>query len=216
MKQSKYILSPDQISKMSDDEMKKYLRSAWKSMSRKVKSFQKSEFADFSELLKQYETLNKRWGGFSGAHKGLNTDQLRRKVRDMITLFNISETKTELQDEGLRNIKNFFREPRFTKAFINAINNNKKLLSEIANANDKFIHDIMPSDDIKDIFEEDISEEEQYKKLLTAVSEELDLRDNEEKEKLINENFNSSFEYVSKGKWRDVKSGGIYETNKKW
>ena len=214
---SKYSISPMQISKMNETELKNYLRSVWKVVQKRVKRISESEFSDFSELLAQYETLSNRYGGkFTGSSKGLKLKDLRRKAKDMLTLVNITETKKQLENEGYRNIKNFFKEPRFTKAFIESINKNKKILASIANKNDAFIHEILPSKEIYKIFDNDKSEEEQYKDLLVAVSEELDLRDNAEKEQLINEKFDPIFEHISGTKWREIESGEIVDVNEKW
>lgn len=217
MKQSKYIKPPSEIFSMTVDELKSYLRSGWKSISTKIRRTKQSEFADFSELLNEFETLENRWGGkFTGASKGLNKHSLQRKALDLASLFNITETPAQLKNEGERNIKNFFKEPRYTKQFIEHLHRNQKMLSKLVNQNDSFIREIVPSDQISEIFNSDKSEEEQYRDMLLTVSEHLDLRDNEEKEKLINEKFDPVFEPVGKGQWKDIESGEIIDVNEKW
>lgn len=217
MKQSKYIKSPTEIFNMSTNELKDYLRKGWKSISSKIRRIRKSEFADFSELLNELETLQNRWGGiFTGASKGLTKHSLQRKAVDLASLFNITETPAQLKAEGERNIKNFFKEPRYTKQFIEHLNRNQKILVKLVNQNDSFIREIVSSDQISEIFNSDKSEEEQYRDMLLTVSEHLDLRDNEEKEKLINEKFNPVFEAVGNGQWKDIESGEIINVNEKW
>lgn len=217
MKQSKYIKAPSEIFNMSENELKDYLKKGWKSIESKIRRTRKSEFADFSELLNEFETLQNRWGGiFTGASKGLTKHSLQRKALDLASLFNISETPAQLKSEGERNIKNFFKEPRYTKQFIAHLNRNQKILAKLVNQNDSFIREIVSSDQISEIFNSDKSEEEQYRDMLVTVSEHLDLRDNEEKEKLINEKFNPVFEAVGNGQWKDIESGEIIDVNEKW
>lgn len=202
---------------MNENELKDYLRKGWKTIESKIRRTRKSEFADFSELLNEFETLQNRWGGiFTGASKGLTKHSLQRKALDLASLFNITETPSQLNTEGERNIKNFFKEPRYTKQFIEHLNRNQKILAKLVNQNDSFIREIVSSDQISEIFNSDKSEEEQYRDMLLTVSEHLDLRDNEEKEKLINEKFNPVFERVGQGQWKDIESGEIIDVNKKW
>jgi len=217
VKQSKYIKAPSEIFNMTTDELKDYLRKGWKTIETKIRRTRKSEFADFSELLNEFETLQNRWGGiFTGASKGLTKHSLQRKALDLASLFNITETPSQLNAEGERNIKNFFKEPRYTKQFIEHLNRNQKILAKLVNQNDSFIREIVASDQISEIFNSDKSEEEQYRDMLLTVSEHLDLRDNEEKEKLINEKFNPVFEAVGNGQWKDIESGEIIDVNEKW
>lgn len=217
MKQSKYIKSPSEIFNMTVDELKDYLKKGWKSIESKIRRTRKSEFADFSELLNEFEILQNRWGGiFTGASKGLTKHSLQRKALDLASLFNITETPAQLKREGERNIQNFFKEPRYTRQFIEHLNRNQKILAKLVNKNETFIREIVSSDQISEIYNTDKSKAEQYRDMLLTVSEHLDLRDNEEKEKLINEKFDPVFENVGQGLWRDVESGEVIDVNKKW
>lgn len=212
---SKYELSPSDVEKMGETELKEYLRSGYKVLQSKFKRISQSEFADFSEFIHEYETLKKRYNSI-GASSKLSISKLKRKVKEISRLFTITETPKQLKEEGTRNIKNFFKEPRYTKAFIEAIGRNQKILADLVNKNDSFIHEIMPSDEINEIFNNDKTEEEQYRDVLLKTSEHLDLRDNAEKEQLINKQFNPVFEQVSKTKWKEIETGKIINKGGKW
>lgn len=214
---SKYAITPEQIAKMPEQELKQYIRGGYKSISSKIRRLQKSEYADFSELLSKLDTLSNRWGGkFSGATKGLSKRELKRKAKDLLTLINVPETPKQLEEEGFRNIKDFFKEPRYTKKFIQELKKNEKILSKLVNMNDSFIHEVLPSDEINAIFNNDKSETEQYRDVLLAVSDHLDLRDNTEKEQLINTKWNPVFKAVGRGLWKDEQTGEVIDVNDKW
>ena len=212
---SKYELSPVDIEKMGENELKEYLRSGYKVLQSKFKRISRTEFADFSEFIHEYETIKNRYNSIGSSSK-LSISQLKRKVKEVSRLFTIKETAKQLQDEGTRNIKDFFKEPRYTRAFIEAIGKNQKILADLVNKNDSFIHEIMPSDEINEIFNNDKTEEEQYRDILLKTSEHLDLRDNAEKEQLINNQFNPVFEQVSKTKWKEIETGKIINKGEKW
>lgn len=214
---SKYDVSPKQIFKMSESELKTYIRGAYKSIESKLRRTANSEYADFSELLSEAEAIAKRWGQnkISSATKGLDKWHLQSRALDLASLFRITETPAQLEQEGYNNIKNFFKEPRFTKAFINGIRKNRKILAKIANKNDTFIHDILPSEQIKAIMSTEADDEDKYAELLQAVSDELDLYDNEEKEALINDKWDPVFESVGDNVWRDNQTGEIMSGGRK-
>lgn len=214
---SKYDVSSRDIFKMNEKELKTYIRGAYKSIDSKLRRTAKSEYADFSELLTEAENIAKRWGQnkLSSATKGLDLWHLQARALDLASLFRISETPAQLEQEGYDNIKNFFKEPRFTKAFIQGIRKNRKILAKIANKNDSFIHDILPSDQIKAIMSTELDDEDKYAELLQAVSDELDLYDNEEKEALIKEHWDPVFESIGDNVWRDNQTGEIMTGGRK-
>lgn len=214
---SKYEIAPKDIFKMNEKELKTYIRGAYKSIESKIRRTAKSEYADFSELLSEADWIAKRWGQnkISSATKGLNKWELQRRALDLASLFRITETPAQLEQEGFNNIKNFFKEPRFTKAFIEGIRKNRKILAKIANKNDTFIHDILPSEQIRAIMSSEGEDEDKYAELLQAVSDELDLYDNEEKEALINDRWDPVFESVGDNVWRDNQTGEIMTGGRK-
>jgi len=212
---SKYDLPPSAIFKMKAPELKNYIRSAYKSIDSKIRRFRKSEYADFSELLDEVDVLDKRYGGkLTGRTQGLSLYELQRKALDINTLFKIEETRPELEAEGKRNIKDIFKEPRYTREFIELLNRNEKILSKLVNKNETFIREILPSESINQIFNQDKSDAEKYKDVLLAVTDELDLRDNAEKEQIIEEKWDPVFERVSRTEWEDKETNEVVDVEK--
>lgn len=216
MKISKYAVDPQSIFRMQEADLKKYIRGAWKSIESKIRRTRKSEFADFSELLQEVEDIEGRVGKLSGATKGLDYLQLRNKALGINQLFRITETPGQLEREGYDNIKNFFKEPRFTRQFIEGIHRNKTILRKLANKNDKFIRDILGSEQIAQIVEESADDPtEMYRKLLTATSDILDMYETEEKEQIVEE-WDPVFTYGGDSTWIENETGEIVDVFSEW
>lgn len=201
---------------MSIPELKTYIRGAYKTMQKKVSRTRKSEFADFSELLNELEEVEGRIGRLSGGTRGLSEKQIREKAFGLSLLFRITETPAQLEREGFDNIKNFFREPRFTRRFIEGIHRNKTILRKLANKNDKFIRDILGSEQVRSIVEEADTAEEGYRKLLLATSDTLDLYDEDEKEQIVNDEWNPVFEYQGDSQWLDPETNELIDVFTEW
>ena len=209
MKNSKYAVDPQEFYMMSEEELKEYIRKGWKSIESKVRRTRKNEFADFSELLQDLDEIEGRIGKLSGAVKGLNQKQLRQKALGINQLFRITETPAQLNREGFDNIKNFFKEPRFTRQFIEGIHRNQNMLRKLANKNDKFIRDILGSEQIAQIVEENEgNDNDTYRKLLLATSDVLDMYETEEKEEIVKE-WDPVYEYQGDNVWLDDEGNTI-------
>lgn len=215
MRKSQYAIDPSEIYKKSESELKVYIRSSWKSIESKIRRTKKSEFADFSELLQDLDEIEGRIGKLSGATKGLNMKQLRNKALGINQLFRITETPAQLQREGFDNIKNFFKEPRFTRQFIEGIHRNQKILKKLANRNDQFIRDILGSNEIKQIVEENEGNDtETYRQLLIRTSDRLDMYEEEEKAELVKE-WDPVYTYQGDSTWADDE-GDIIDVFSEW
>jgi len=215
MRKSQYAIDPSEIYQMSESNLKTYIRSSWKSIESKIRRTKKSEFADFSELLQDLEEIEGRIGKLSGATKGLNMKQLRNKALGINQLFRITETPAQLQREGFDNIKNFFKEPRFTRQFIEGIHRNQKILKKLANRNDQFIRDILGSNEIKQIVEENEGNDtETYRQLLIRTSDRLDMYEEEEKAELVKE-WDPVYTYQGDSTWADDE-GDIIDVFSEW
>ena len=215
MRKSQYAIDPAEIFQKSESELKIYIRSSWKSIESKIRRTKKSEFADFSELLQDLDEIEGRIGKLSGATKGLNMKQLRNKALGINQLFRITETPAQLQREGFDNIKNFFKEPRFTRQFIEGIHRNQTILRKLANKNDKFIRDILGSEQIAQIVEENEDTNEMYRKLLLATSETLDMFETEEKEEIVKE-WDPVFTYGGDSTWIEEETGEVVDVFSEW
>lgn len=216
MKTSKYAIDPREIFSMKEQQLRSYIKLGWKSIQTKIRRTKKSEFADFSELLQDLEEVEGRIGKLSGATAGLSFQQLRRKALGINQLFRITETPAQLEREGFDNIRNFFREPRFTRQFIEGIHRNQTILRKLANKNDKFIRDILSSEQIAEIVEENRDNpDEMYRKLLTATSDMLDMYEDEEKEAALEE-WDPVYKYGGDNTWIEEESGEVVDVFSEW
>ena len=216
MRVSKYAIDPAEIFSKTDRELREYIKGAWKSIESKIRRTRKSEFADFSELLQEVEDVEGRVGKLSGASKGLTEKQLRQKALGINQLFRITETPAQLEREGYDNIKNFFKEPRFTRQFIEGIHRNQTILRKLANKNDKFIRDILGSEQIAQIVEENEGNDtETYRKLLLATSQVLDMYETEEKEEIVKE-WDPVFQYGGDSTWIEEETGEVVDVFSEW
>lgn len=215
MKVSKYAIDPSEIFQMTEPELKQYVKGGWKSIGTKIRRTSKSEFADFSELLQDLDEIEGRIGKLSGATKGLSLKQLRAKALGINQLFRITETPAQLEREGFDNIKNFFKEPRFTRQFIEGIHRNQTILKKLANRNDKFIRDILGSEQIAQIVEESEGDtNKMYRRLLTATSDTLDMYEEDEKAEAVKE-WDPVYEYQGDNTWIDDE-GNFVDVYSEW
>ena len=216
MKTSKYNIDPKKIFEFSEADLKRYIKMGWKSIESKIRRTRKNEFADFSELLQDLEEIEARAGKLSGATKGLDINKLRQKSLAISQLHRITETPGQLNREGFDNIKNFFKEPRFTKQFIEGIHHNQKILKKLANKNDKFIRDILGSEQIAQIVEENEGDDTAtYRKLLTATSEVLDMYEDEEKTEIVKE-WDPVYTYTGDNTWTEEGTGEVIDVYSEW
>lgn len=215
MKVSKYAVDPSEIYQMNEAELKSYIKGGWKSIGTKIRRTSRSEFADFSELLQDLEEIEGRIGKLSSATKGLTMKQLRAKAQGINQLFRITETPAQLEREGFDNIKNFFKEPRFTRQFIEGIHRNQTILKKLANRNDKFIRDILGSEQIAQIVEESEGDTtKMYRRLLTATSDTLDMYEEDEKAEAVKE-WDPVYEYAGDNTWVDDE-GEVVDVYSEW
>lgn len=214
-KVSKYAVKPAAIFMMEDEDLKQYIRQGYKTIETKIRRTRRNEFSDFSELLQDLEEIEGRIGQLSGAVRGLTRKQLRAKALGISQLFRISETPAQLEREGFDNIKNFFREPRFTRRFIEGIHRNQTMLKKLANKNDKFIRDILGSEQIaKIVSENEGDDQEMYRKLLLATSDILDMYEDEEKEEIVKE-WDDVYTYQGDNTWVDDE-GEVVDVYSEW
>ena len=141
--------------------------------------------------------------------------QLRAKAQGINQLFRITETPAQLEREGFDNIKNFFKEPRFTRQFIEGIHRNQTILKKLANRNDKFIRDILGSEQIAQIVEESEGDTtKMYRRLLTATSDTLDMYEEDEKAEAVKE-WDPVYEYAGDNTWVDDE-GEVVDVYSEW
>ena len=101
MKKSKYALNVQDVYKMNEIELKKYIRNASKSLSKKIKSLQKIPYGGWSQTLEYIEQSSSLWssGKSMFATQGLTTTQLRDKAFFVNVLANIDEQVATFESE---------------------------------------------------------------------------------------------------------------------
>lgn len=210
---SKYLVDPRSLMQYNEQQLKSYIRGALKTLSKKIQRTRQNEYADFSELLDMLDTVSSRWGGaLTGATKGLSAKELKRKALDINALFAVQETPSQLQKEGVENIANFFKAPRYTRAFIERMHRNKSMLKKIVKNNEDFIWNILPSETINRIANEvGDNSSEFYRRLLLETSDALDLMEQGEKEKVL-EDWKNPYNYLGGSLWREESTGKIIDT----
>ena len=210
---SKYSVDPRSLIHYNEQQLKSYIRGALKTLSKKIQRTRQNEYADFSELLDVLDAVSSRWGGsLTGATKGLSIKDLKRKALDINALFAVPETPSQLQREGVENIANFFKAPRYTRAFIERMHRNRAMLKKIVKNNEEFIWNILPSETINRISNEVGDDStEFYRRLLLETSDALDLMEQGEKEELL-EDWKNPYNYLGGALWREENTGRIIDT----
>ena len=210
---SKYSVDPRSLIHYNEQQLKTYIRGALKTLSKKIQRTRQNEYADFSELLDVLDAVSSRWGGsLTGVTKGLSIKDLKRKALDINALFAVPETPSQLQREGVENIANFFKAPRYTRAFIERMHRNRAMLKKIVKNNEEFIWNILPSETINRISNEvGDDSSEFYRRLLLETSDALDLMEQGEKEELL-EDWKNPYNYLGGALWREESTGRIIDT----
>lgn len=187
---SKYALNPSDILKMTESELKDYIRGSTKVINDKLKKIKATGQSEFSETVYETEQVTKMLTGIesqklSASVRGKNKNELQRQALLYNKLANISETPSQLKEEYDRNINNIFKTPRYTRKFLESERKNRKFLAKLVNKNIDFIYTILPSDIIRKNMESAIDTEEKYYQLLIQASDTLDEFETEEKEQIL-------------------------------
>lgn len=180
-------LTRGDIRNMSDYVLKSTIRSVAKTVRSRLTRIAQTGLQGFSSTFAAVENVVDRMGGkLTTATAGKTRAELEMLLQQWLSLYRVGETAGQVKSEYMRNIKNFFREPRYTKEFINIIGDNIEKLHDIWKDNDDFIKDILGSDRYKE--GEDAYKDgdiERLKELLQEVSDGLDNWTEEGKEEQI-------------------------------
>ena len=198
-------LTRGDIRNMSDYVLKSTIRSVAKTVRSRLTRIAQTGLQGFSSTFAAVENVIDRMGGkLTTATAGKTRAELEMLLQQWLSLYRVGETAGQVKDEYMGNIKNFFREPRYTKEFINMIGDNLEQLHDIWAKNDDFIKDVSGSDRYKE--GEDAykaGDIERLKELLQEVSDELDNWTDDAKDDFIKDNFVTpdSFEGWGNDKW---------------
>lgn len=182
-------LTRGDIKQMSDYVLKSTIRSVAKTVRSRMSRIQQTGLVNFSSTFQAVENVIDRMGGkLTTATAGKSRAELEMLLQQWLSLYRVGETAGQVKNEYMRNIKNFFREPRYTKEFIDMIGNNIEMLYDIWKDNESLIKDILGSTR----FQEGVTaykngDTDRLKELLQEVSDELDNLDDEEKDDFLKE-----------------------------
>lgn len=198
-------LTRGDIHNMSDYVLKSTIRSVAKTVRSRLTRIAQTGLQGFSSTFAAVENVIDRMGGkLTTATAGKTRAELEMLLQQWLSLYRVGETAGQVKNEYMSNIKNFFREPRYTREFINMIGDNLEKLHDIWYENDDFIKNILGSDRYKE--GEDAYKDgdiERLKELLQEVSDGLDDWTDEGKEEQIEKWFviPDSFSGWSDDKW---------------
>lgn len=201
-------LQYNDLYKMSDYNLRSLVRSMASVVRKRVRSIENSGLADFSQLIRMIPQAVEMLGGsLTAGTAGLNRKEIIDVAKVWLSLYQIEDTPTKLREQYDRNIKNFFKEPRYTEKILNLINGNLSLLRDIWRENDDFIRDLLASDEIQ-VAAETYGDDTQefYEHIYMLVSDRLDDLTDSEKEQML-QNFTPPDE------WEFNPDTGLYE---KW
>ena len=197
-------LTRGDIHNMSDYVLKSTIRSVAKTVRSRLTRIAQTGLQGFSSTFAAVENVIDRMGGkLTTATAGKTRAELEMLLQQWLSLYRVGETAGQVKDEYMRNIKNFFREPRYTKEFINMIGDNIEKLHDLWTVNADLIISVLGSTRFQEgetaYKEGDI---QRLKELLQEVSDELDdLQDNEKDDFLKEFVTPDSFSDWSDDKW---------------
>ena len=197
-------LTRGDIRNMSDYVLKSTIRSVAKTVRSRLTRIAQTGLQGFSSTFAAVENVIDRMGGkLTTATAGKTRAELEMLLQQWLSLYRVGETAGQVKDEYMRNIKNFFREPRYTKEFINMIGDNIEKLHDLWTENADLIISVLGSTRFQDgetaYKEGDI---ERLKELLQEVSDELDDLQDDEKDDFLKDFVTpDSFSGWSDDKW---------------
>lgn len=197
-------LTRGDIRNMSDYVLKSTIRSVAKTVRSRLTRIAQTGLQGFSSTYAAVENVIDRMGGkLTTATAGKNRAELEMLLQQWLSLYRVGETAGQVKDEYMRNIKNFFREPRYTKEFINMIGDNIEKLHDLWAENADLIISVLGSTRFQEgetAYEE--GDIQRLKELLQEVSDELDDLQDDEKDDFLKEFvIPDSFANWSNEKW---------------
>lgn len=197
-------LTRGDVRNMSDYVLKSTIRSVAKTVRSRLTRIAQTGLQGFSSTFAAVENVIDRMGGkLTTATAGKTRAELEMLLQQWLSLYRVGETAGQVKDEYMRNIKNFFREPRYTKEFINMIGDNIEKLHDLWGENADLIISVLGSTRFQEgetaYKEGDI---QRLKELLQEVSDELDDLQDDEKDDFLKEFVTpDSFSGWSDDKW---------------
>lgn len=191
------------IQNMSDYVLKATIKSVSKTVKSRMSRIKALGLEKYAYTFNAAENVAGHYGGkLTTATAGKTRAQLERLLQDWLSLYRVGETAGQVKQQYMNNIKNFFREPRFTKEFINELGDNIDALYDIFIANAQLIIDVLGSDRYqqgKSAYQS--GDIQTLRDILQEVSDELDTWDESEKDDILKQ-------FVTPDGWGDSDKWG--------
>ncbi|MBO7716296.1 MAG: hypothetical protein J6S85_26645 [Methanobrevibacter sp.] len=180
-------LSRVDIENMSDYVLKATIKSVAKTVKSRMRRIEDIGLGKYSYTFKAAENVSQRMGGkLTTATYGKTRKQLERQLQDWLSLYRVGETAGQVKSEFLRNIKNFFKEPRYTREFLEMLGDNIDALYDLWLSNESVIKEVLGSDRFKEgIQAYQAGDIDHLKELIQEVSDALDVFEDEEKSSIL-------------------------------
>lgn len=167
MRKSKYVRDPIDIMKMTNAELKQYIRAASKSFSKRIKQIEALPYASASETVNFLNTSGDIFnvGGSRFGVRGLSREQLIAKAQGVNVIASINETATSfrkiVEDELQRIIEEGFDDEGMTPEDFEEIFENPdqfEMLKDYVDVHMDSIYSLLGSDRVNELandYEED-------------------------------------------------------------
>lgn len=196
MRKSKYAIDPLEIMRMTDAELKNYIRSASKGMGKKIKAFRAIPYGSASETLLYIDNSGSTFltGGSMFATKGLTRIQLQAKAMGVNVVATLGETPEQFKKEAdeyiTRAIQEYEEEQRelVREMFLNEAN--FEMLKDYVNVHMDSIYDLLGSDRVNELgfeYEDETQAPEFYVRILEEAMDELQNVERSERTKYFKE-----------------------------
>lgn len=155
---SKYSKSPTEFYRMTEKELKTYIRNAGKTLRKQLDRLSASPFASFSEKLDRWESESIFLRGRGFSTKGLTTPELIDTAQVINNVISVEESSASLRDVVNRDIFEEFMRGGIsqTEAFELFFNDRSQLNTAImwSKRNWSMIADLLSSNEIKTLEKE--------------------------------------------------------------
>lgn len=196
MKKSKYAIDPLELMQMTDKQLRDYIRSASKGMSKRIKAFQAIPYGSASETLSYISNSGNafRTGKSMFATAGLSRAELQAKAMGVNVIATLGETPASFKREADEYITNAINEydaeqkALMQEMFLNE--ENFELLRDYVTQHMDSIYDLLGSDRVNELgfeYEDETRAPEFYVKLLEETMDEFQNVERSERTKYFKE-----------------------------
>lgn len=173
---SKYSKSPTEFYRMTEKELKTYIRSAGKTLRKQLDRLSESPFASFSEKLDRWENESVFLRGRGFMTKGLTTPELIDTAQVINNVISVEESSASLRDVVNRDIFEDFMSGHFKtkKELEGYFMDNSQMRTAImwSKRNQDMLAELLPSDYVAKLARKYANDPDTfYRKLMQAASQ---------------------------------------------